>query len=103
MSFNRTTIALTLAGLFCSACSSTSVPSSDRKQQNSNAIVGTSTPFASEAVYFVVTDRFVDGDPSNNHVDQGGEHPTWQLPLEGPEGKKSLCGIHGRRFTGYLK
>ena len=102
MSFNRTTIALTLAGLFCSACSSTSVPSSDRKQQNSNAIVGTSTPFASEAVYFVVTDRFVDGDPSNNHVDQGGEHPTWQLPLEGPEGKKAYVGYMGGDLQGIL-
>ena len=28
---------------------------------------GTEEPFASEAVYFVLTDRFVDGDPSNNH------------------------------------
>ncbi len=102
MSFNRTTIALTLAGLLCSACSSTSVPSSDRKQQNSNAIVGTSTPFASEAVYFVVTDRFVDGDPSNNHVDQGGEHPTWQLPLEGPEGKKAYVGYMGGDLQGIL-
>ena len=102
MSFNRTTIALTLAGLFCSACSSTSVPSSDRKQQNSNAIVGTSTPFASEAVYFVVTDRFVDGDPSNNHVDQGGEYPTWQLPLEGPEGKKAYVGYMGGDLQGIL-
>ena len=102
MSFNRTTIALTLAGLLCSACSSTSVPSSDRKQQNSNAIVGTSTPFASEAVYFVVTDRFVDGDPSNNHVDQGGEYPTWQLPLEGPEGKKAYVGYMGGDLQGIL-
>lgn len=102
MSFNRTTIALTLTGLFCSACSSTSVPLSDRKQQNSNAIVGTSTPFASEAVYFVVTDRFVDGDPSNNHVDQGGEHPTWQLPLEGPEGKEAYVGYMGGDLQGIL-
>ena len=102
MSFNRTTIALTLAGLFCSACSSTSVPSSHSKQQNSNAIVGTSTPFASEAVYFVVTDRFVDGDPSNNHVDQGGEYPTWQLPLEGPEGKKAYVGYMGGDLQGIL-
>ena len=29
---------------------------------------GTLEPFAAEAVYFVVTDRFVDGDPGNNHV-----------------------------------
>ncbi len=58
----------------------TSVPSSKNIQENNHAIVGTTTPFASEAVYFVVTDRFVDGDPSNNHEEQGGDHPTWQLP-----------------------
>ncbi len=33
---------------------------------------GTLEPFASEAVYFVLTDRFVDGDSSNNQVGQGG-------------------------------
>ena len=33
---------------------------------------GTSEPFASEAVYFVLTDRFVNGDPGNDHRDQGG-------------------------------
>ncbi|MGB5447934.1 MAG: hypothetical protein WBM80_03325, partial [Woeseiaceae bacterium] len=33
---------------------------------------GTLEPFASEAVYFIVTDRFVDGDPGNNFPDQGG-------------------------------
>ena len=102
MSFNRTTIALTLAGLFCSACSSTSVPSSNDIQENSHAIVGTTTPFASEAVYFVVTDRFVDGDPSNNHEEQGGDHPTWQLPLEGPEGKKAYVGYMGGDLQGIL-
>ncbi|MEC9163243.1 MAG: alpha-amylase family glycosyl hydrolase, partial [Pseudomonadota bacterium] len=102
MSFNRTTIALTLAGLFCSACASTSVPSSNDIQENSHAIVGTTTPFASEAVYFVVTDRFVDGDPSNNHEEQGGDHPTWQLPLEGPEGKKAYVGYMGGDLQGIL-
>jgi glycosidase len=34
---------------------------------------GTLEAFASEAVYFIVTDRFVDGDPDNNHEDQGGD------------------------------
>ncbi|MED5233729.1 MAG: alpha-amylase family glycosyl hydrolase [Pseudomonadota bacterium] len=102
MSFNRTTIALTLAGLFCSACSSTSVPTSKDIQENSHAIVGTTTPFASEAVYFVVTDRFVDGDPLNNHEEQGGDHPTWQLPLEGPEGKKAYVGYMGGDLQGIL-
>ncbi|MDI9237823.1 alpha-amylase family glycosyl hydrolase [Lysobacter sp. LF1] len=37
---------------------------------------GTLEPFAKEAVYFVVTDRFVNGDPSNDHRDQGGPDPA---------------------------
>ena len=28
--------------------------------------VGTDAPFASNAIYFVMTDRFVNGDPSND-------------------------------------
>ncbi|GFD77452.1 cyclomaltodextrin glucanotransferase [Tenacibaculum sp. KUL118] len=100
MSFNRTVVALSLAGVFCAACTNTS-PNSD-KYLNNDALVGTSIPFASEAVYFVVTDRFVDGDPTNNHEDQGGDHPTWQLPLEGPEGKKAYVGYMGGDLQGIL-
>lgn len=37
---------------------------------------GTLEPFAKESVYFVVTDRFVNGDPSNDHRDQGGPDPA---------------------------
>ncbi|MBN8801405.1 MAG: cyclomaltodextrin glucanotransferase, partial [Stenotrophomonas acidaminiphila] len=43
--------------------------------------VGTTEPFASDAVYFVVTDRFVNGDPANDHRDQGGAHPTFDIPV----------------------
>ncbi|MHC6644990.1 alpha-amylase family glycosyl hydrolase [Alteromonas sp. HB246098] len=103
MLFKRSAIALTIAGLLCSACTSTATSSSDKKEMHtSQAIVGTSTPFAREAVYFVVTDRFVDGDPKNNHEDQGGEHPTWQLPLEGPDGKKAYVGYMGGDLQGIL-
>ncbi|MFN3310857.1 MAG: hypothetical protein ACK40R_04005, partial [Thermomonas sp.] len=35
---------------------------------------GTLEPFAREAVYFVMTDRFVNGDPGNDHRDQGGKY-----------------------------
>ena len=48
-------------------------------------IYGTQEPFAKEAVYFVMTDRFVDGDPRNNFEQQGGDHPSWSLRLEGPD------------------
>ncbi|MEW9796815.1 alpha-amylase family glycosyl hydrolase [Alteromonas sp. CYL-A6] len=67
------------------------------------AFYGTTEPFAKEAVYFVMTDRFVDGDPSNNHETQGGEHPTWQLPLEGPEGEMAYVGYMGGDLKGVLK
>ena len=44
---------------------------------------GTLEPFASEAVYFVLTDRFVDGDPENNQLDQGGaERGTFDRPIQ---------------------
>ena len=47
---------------------------------------GTSEPFAADAVYFVLTDRFVNGDPSNDHRDQGGSDPelrTFDRPVPG--------------------
>lgn len=103
MSFNRTAVALTIAGIFCTACTSTSAPKIGSTDNTDNFdVVGTSNPFASEAVYFVVTDRFVDGDPNNNHESQGGEHPTWQLPLEGPDGKKAYVGYMGGDLQGIL-
>ena len=103
MSFNRTAVALTIAGIFCTACTSTSAPKIGSTENTDNFnVVGTSNPFASEAVYFVVTDRFVDGDPNNNHEGQGGEHPTWQLPLEGPDGKKAYVGYMGGDLQGIL-
>ena len=101
MSFNRTAVALTVAGIFCTACTSTSAPKIGSTENTDNFdVVGTSNPFASEAVYFVVTDRFVDGDPNNNHESQGGEHPTWQLPLEGPDDKKAYVGYMGGDLQG---
>lgn len=105
MFFKPTTIALSLASLLSVGCASTTSVISDTQlpSEAESVIAGTTTPFASEAVYFVVTDRFVDGDPSNNHEDQGGEHPTWQLPLEGPDGKKAYVGYMGGDLKGILK
>ncbi|MCU7554240.1 alpha-amylase family glycosyl hydrolase [Alteromonas sp. ASW11-19] len=70
--------------------------------QKAPAFYGTQEPFAAEAVYFVVTDRFVDGDPENNHEDQGGEFPTWDLRLEGPDGKHANVGYMGGDLKGIL-
>ncbi|MFN8900735.1 MAG: hypothetical protein ACK5VV_01525, partial [Lysobacteraceae bacterium] len=48
------------------------------------ALVGTTEPMAAHAVYFLMTDRFVNGDPSNDHREQGlPDHGTWGGPVPG--------------------
>ena len=64
---------------------------------------GTLEPFASEAVYFIVTDRFVDGDPDNNHESQGGsEFGTFDIPIQHPDGGSGNIGYLGGDFRGVL-
>lgn len=66
---------------------------------------GTLEPFASEAVYFLLTDRFVDGDPSNNHPDQGGKDPatrTFDRPMQVPGYEPANIGYLGGDFQGVL-
>ncbi|WDS38074.1 alpha-amylase family glycosyl hydrolase [Pseudoxanthomonas sp.] len=64
---------------------------------------GTLEPFAKEAIYFVMTDRFVNGDPSNDQRDQGGEHRTFDLPVQGaPAGQSDNIGYMGGDFKGVL-
>lgn len=64
---------------------------------------GTLEPFASEAIYFLMTDRFVDGDLANNYEEQGGaELGTYDRPikLEGlPPGN---IGYLGGDFKGVV-
>jgi glycosidase len=67
-----------------------------------DSFYGTTLPFASEAVYFLMTDRFVDGDPSNNQVHQGGDYPTFQQPIISEGGKKAFVGYMGGDFKGIL-
>jgi cyclomaltodextrin glucanotransferase len=57
---------------------------------------GTLEPFAREAVYFVVTDRFVNGDPSNDQRDQG----TFDIPLAPCNGVAGNIGYLGGDFRG---
>jgi cyclomaltodextrin glucanotransferase len=65
---------------------------------------GTLEPFASEAVYFVVTDRFVDGDPGNNHIDQGGtELATFDRPIQIDGLPPGNIGYLGGDFLGVLQ
>ncbi|KAB8168037.1 cyclomaltodextrin glucanotransferase [Lysobacter maris] len=64
---------------------------------------GTLEPFASDAVYFVMTDRFVNGDRSNDHREQGGPDPerrTFDRPL--PDANDANIGYLGGDFRGLL-
>jgi glycosidase len=65
---------------------------------------GTLEPFASEAVYFLLTDRFVDGDPANNFPEQGGGPATrtFDRPLQVPGFKPANVGYLGGDFRGVL-
>jgi cyclomaltodextrin glucanotransferase len=68
------------------------------------AFVGTTEPMAAHAIYFVMTDRFVNGDPSNDHREQGlPDHGTWGGALPGaPAGKADFVGYLGGDFRGLL-
>jgi cyclomaltodextrin glucanotransferase len=71
---------------------------------------GTLEPFASDAVYFVMTDRFVNGDPSNDQRDPGRLDPataallhTFDRPTPGaPPGQSDNVGYLGGDFKGLL-
>ena len=66
---------------------------------------GTTEPFAANAVYFVVTDRFVNGDPSNDQRGQGGPDPalrTFDRPTPGAETHGGNIGYLGGDFRGLL-
>src|SRR5881227_3620291 len=56
---------------------------------------GTTEPFAAQAIYFVVTDRFVNGDPANDQREQGGAHRTFDVPVPGPNGESVNIGYLG--------
>lgn len=63
---------------------------------------GTLHPFAAEAVYFVVTDRFVNGDLTNDYRDQGGANRSFDRPLRCPDGVIDNTGYLGGDFRGLL-
>lgn len=66
-------------------------------------LYGTLEPMASNAVYFVLTDRFVNGDTSNDQRDQGGKFPTFDRPTPGgPPGETDNVGYLGGDFRGLL-
>jgi len=62
---------------------------------------GTLEPFASRAVYFLMTDRFVNGDESNDQRMQGGANKTFDRPVVGaPAGQSDNIGYLGGDFKG---
>jgi cyclomaltodextrin glucanotransferase len=63
---------------------------------------GTLHPFAAEAVYFVVTDRFVNGDTSNDYRDQGGANHSFDRPMTCADGVVDNVGYLGGDFRGLL-
>jgi len=72
------------------------------KPDTSGAFYGTAEPFATEAIYFVVTDRFVNGDPGNDQREQGGANRTFDIPIAGPNGDTDNIGYLGGDFKGVL-
>jgi len=87
---------LTLALLACRGEESRLPPEASA----SDDFYGTLEPFASQAVYFVVTDRFVNGDPGNDQREQGGKHRTFDLPLAPCDGVAGNIGYLGGDFKG---
>lgn len=101
-------LALALAAaLSLGACSQQqSAPSANApepKPAPTRDYYGTLEPFAANAIYFVLTDRFVNGDESNDQRDQGGAHPTFDRKTPGlPEGLDDNIGYLGGDFKGLL-
>ena len=90
-------------GLVLGACASAPRPvASGNAPASRSAYYGTLEPFASDAVYFVVTDRFVNGDAGNDHREQGGTHRTFDIPLHCPDGVVDNIGYLGGDFRGLL-
>ena len=100
MSSRRIPIAASFCGLLLlSACARLET----RAPTETPEIVGTDEPFAAHAVYFLMTDRFVNGDVSNDHREQGGARRTFDLPTPGgPAGEHDNVGYLGGDYRGML-
>ena len=95
---------LVLLGLLATAPCRAQSPASDGGHDET--FVGTTEPMAEHAVYFVVTDRFVNGDPGNDQRDQGRdkgpEFATFDRPTPGAEAEQDNVGYLGGDFKGVL-
>ena len=93
----KTVLTALVAATLLTGCAMTA------KTQSAGPFYGTTEPFAGEAIYFVMTDRFVNGDLSNDHRDQGGAHRTFDVPINGPDaGDIDNIGYLGGDFKGVL-
>ena len=90
-----------LAAALCAACSHAGQPLR-ADAPDGGALYGTRAPFAAHSVYFVVTDRFVNGDPGNDQRDQGGAHRTFDIPVRCEDGIDGNIGYLGGDFRGVL-
>jgi cyclomaltodextrin glucanotransferase len=101
-----TRFAVLLGLSLLSACRSLSEPVPDATENASspaNDYYGTLEPFVSESVYFVLTDRFVNGDVDNDQRQQGGAQRTFDRPTPGaPAGLSDNIGYLGGDFRGLL-
>ena len=96
-------LVLALSTLLLAACGGSAPPAATAPAAApADVFVGTTEPFASEAVYFVLTDRFVNGDPSNDQREQGGERRTFDIPLSWEDGSVANIGYLGGDFRGLL-
>ncbi len=93
----RTCLLLT-ASLYAAACSVANDAASPVTE-----FYGTLEPFASESVYFIVTDRFVDGDAANNYPRQGGAaNGSFDIPIQLESSAPANIGYQGGDFKGVL-
>lgn len=95
-------VLLVLITVLTAGCQTASKIKSPQQSDAAESYYGTLAPFASESVYFLMTDRFVDGDTTNNQQEQGGNYPTYQRMLSGEKGEKAYVGYMGGDFKGIL-
>lgn len=96
-----------LASVAVAGCAATQPPVPAQQTEAARPATdyyGTLSPHAADAVYFVLTDRFVDGDPSNNYPAQGGgaETGTFDRPIRLDGEPPANIGYLGGDFKGVL-
>ena len=96
----RITIASLAAALTLASAGCATTSTSGGTTHSSNDYYGTLEPFAANAVYFVVTDRFVNGDSGNDQRHQGGKLRTFDIPLAPCNGVAGNIGYLGGDFRG---